>query len=71
MASAFRKYKTSFSMEWVNTYDFVSQCSVSAPDYQHKFRCNICSINLSCSAVGINDVKKHSEAPTHQKLINK
>ena len=58
MASASKKYKTSFSMEWVNTYDFVSPCSISVPDYQHKFRCNVCNINLSRSAGGINDVKR-------------
>ena len=70
MASAFRKYKTSFSMEWVNTYDFVGPCSISVPDYQHKFQCNFCNINLSCSAGGINDVKRHSETPTHKKNKN-
>ena len=70
MTSASKKCRTSFSMEWVNTYDFVSSCSISVPDYQHKFRCNVCNINLSCSAGGINDVKRHSETPTHKKNKN-
>ena len=71
MASAPKKvkYRTSFSKEWVNTYSFVGPCAISVPDYQHKFRCNVCNINLSCSAGGINDVKKHSETPTNQKYI--
>ena len=68
MASISKKYKTSFSTEWVNTYDFISSCSISVPDYQHKFQCKVCNINLSCSAGGINDVKRHSETPTHKKI---
>ena len=67
MASASKKYKTSFSTEWVNTYDFVSPRSISVPDYQHKFRSNVCNIKLSCSAGGINGVKRHSETPTQNK----
>ena len=49
---------------------FVSPCSISVHDYQHKFRCNVLNINLSCSAGGINDVKRQSETPTYKKNKN-
>ena len=69
MASASKKLKIGFSTDWVNTYDFVSLCSISVPDYQHKFWCNVCNINLSCSAGGMNDIKRHSETPTQKNKI--
>ena len=66
MASSAKKYKTSFSKEWMKTYTFISQCSPPVPIRKHMFYCNICNLDSSCAAVGSNDIKRHSETPSHK-----
>lgn len=61
------KYKTKFSDDLKTKFPFVSKCSSSIADYQYKFHCNVCNLNLSCAAGGANDITKHAETPNHKK----
>ena len=68
MASSSKKmkYKCTFQKEWLNKFDFISECSISVPDHRHKFRCSVCNLDLACGGGGVNDVKKHSKTPSHK-----
>ena len=48
----------------------VEAYSSNVPDYQHKFHCSVCTVNLSLSGGGANNLQKHSETPAHNKLAN-
>ena len=39
--------------------NFIIKCSSSAPDNSFKFRCTICSADLSCAHGGTNNVDHH------------
>jgi hypothetical protein len=46
------KYKTHYSKEWVKKFNFVSACPKNVHDYQFKFHCTCCNVNLLCSTGG-------------------
>ena len=50
----------------MKTYTFISYCSPSVLNRKHMFHCNICNLDLSCTAGGSNDIKRHSETPSHK-----
>ena len=68
MASKNKKYKTSFSDSFTETFSFITKCPSHIPNYQHKFHCTVCNANISLAHGGSNDIKKHQDTPGHKKL---
>ena len=58
------KYKTRYSKDWERKWPFLAP----VPHDPHRFRCNVCSKDLSCGHQGASDVKDHVLTKTHQKL---
>ena len=61
------KYRTKYSDELKKQFLFVSKCSLSVTNHQHKFQCKVCNLDLSCASGGANDVKKHVDTPNHKR----
>ena len=55
-------YKTKFKNEWMKTWPFI--CGV--PGNTYKFRCTICSRDISCSHMGRADVERHIGKDMHK-----
>ena len=55
-------YKTKFKSEWTKTWPFI--CGV--PGNAYKFRCIICSRDISCSHMGRADVERHIGKDMHK-----
>ena len=68
MASKQKKYKTSYSDDLKERFPFIRKCSTHIPDYQHKYHCTICNVSLSLAYGGANDIARHAECPSHEKL---
>ena len=68
MASKNKKYKTSFSDSFTETFSFITKCPSHIPKYQHKFHCTVCNANISLAHSGSNDIKKHQDTPGPKKL---
>lgn len=58
------KYKTKYSKDWERKWPFLSPISHNP----YRFRCNVCSKELSCGHQGASDVKDHVLTKSHQKL---
>lgn len=50
--------------QWENTYDFLSKVSGNP----FKAFCKICRKEFSISHGGLNDIKRHTTGPDHQRL---
>ena len=68
MASKNKKYKTSFSDGFTETFSFITKCLSHIPDHQHKFHCTVYNANISLAHGGSNGIKKHQDTPRHKKL---
>jgi len=55
-------YKTKFNSEWTKAWAFI--CEV--PGNTYKFRCTICSRDISCSHMGKADVERHISKEMHK-----
>lgn len=55
-------YKTKFKNEWTKTWPFI--CGV--PGNAYKFRCTICSRDISCTHMGRADVERHIGKDMHK-----
>ena len=64
MASASKrvKRKTKFDNSYTDKYNFIVKCTNSMQDYEFKFRCTVCCVNLSCS----HDVDLHVKSEKHK-----
>ena len=60
------KQKTKFDDSYTEKYNLIIKCSNSIQDYEFKFRCTVCCVNLSCSHGGINDVDLHITSEKHK-----
>ena len=68
MASSSKKtkYKTKYSDELKKQFPFLTSCAKSVDDYQYKFHCISCNLDLSCATGGANDVSKHAGTSSHK-----
>ena len=55
-------YKTKFKNEWTKTCSFI----FAVPRNAYKFRCTICSRDISCSHMGRADVERHIGKDMHK-----
>ena len=51
-----KKYKTCYSKEWEEKFDFIQACTKSVVGYENKFHYVCCNVHISCAAGGANDV---------------
>ena len=49
-----------------NEHPFIKRCSKHVNDYEYKFHCSICNINLSCNHGGINYMRDHVGKDKHK-----
>jgi len=55
-------YKTKFNKDWMKKWPFI--CEV--PNNVFKFRCTMCSRDVSCAHVEKNDVERHISKAMHK-----
>ena len=71
MAPKSKKYKTSYSDEMKSAFSFNTKCSSSVPDYQDKYHCTICNLNLSFTSGSSNDILRHLEKRQSTSKVSK
>ena len=60
------KRKTRYSADYAKEFDFVRKCSSGVQDYEFKYHCVACNMDLSCAHGGRNDIQKHGAGPSHK-----
>ena len=57
-------YNTKFDSRWREQYP----CVQAVKGDQFSFMCSTCSRKVSCKHMGLGDVKRHIDGPSHKKL---
>ena len=61
-----KKRLTRYWNAMANEHPFIKRCSKHVNDYEYKFHCSICNINLSCNHGGINYMRDHVGKDKHK-----
>ena len=68
MASEAEKNKrtTKYDKSYQKKYSFIAKYSKSVHDFEFKFHCTTCNVNLSCAHCGIYSIEIHIKSDKHK-----